>query len=297
VPARYRSFFWPAILILAGVVALLVNTGALSVDRVYLLLNLWPLILVVVGLEIIVRRSVKGTTGDIAAALIVLIAVGGAIAYVAIAPNPGSTHTLDTSGPIGDLSKASVEIRVGSATITVTGDSSLGSSLYKAHIQYTGSKPDVSLDSSSGKLKIDQANGFQTARFVLDLRLNSEVMWTIEENSGATQDKINVPNARVTGVTLNTGASTDDLSLGAASGVVPIEINGGALTVHIHRPNGTKASAEVSGGAVSLDFDCRSTHAVGKVEGLTGDLGGDYYRIRVSGGACTVSVDTSAASG
>ena len=36
---RYRSFFWPAVLILAGVVALLVNTGALSADRLYQLLE------------------------------------------------------------------------------------------------------------------------------------------------------------------------------------------------------------------------------------------------------------------
>src|SRR5438309_571558 len=37
---RYRSFLWPAILILAGVVALLVNTGRIPVDRLYQLVNL-----------------------------------------------------------------------------------------------------------------------------------------------------------------------------------------------------------------------------------------------------------------
>src|SRR3989442_974343 len=85
---RYRSFFWPAILILGGVVALLVNTGQIPVDRLYQLVNLWPVVLVVIGLELIIRRTVHGLTGDVAAALIVLIAVVGAAAYVTVGPPP-----------------------------------------------------------------------------------------------------------------------------------------------------------------------------------------------------------------
>ncbi len=57
---RYRSFFWPGVLILAGVIALLVNTGVLPADRLWELIALWPLILVVIGLEIIVRRTRRG---------------------------------------------------------------------------------------------------------------------------------------------------------------------------------------------------------------------------------------------
>jgi hypothetical protein len=57
---RYRSFFWPAVLILAGIVALLVNIGAFPVERLILLVNLWPLILIVIGLELIARRALQG---------------------------------------------------------------------------------------------------------------------------------------------------------------------------------------------------------------------------------------------
>ena len=49
---RSRSFFWPAVLILAGIVALLVNTGQIPVDRLAQLVDLWPLILVGVNLHI-----------------------------------------------------------------------------------------------------------------------------------------------------------------------------------------------------------------------------------------------------
>src|SRR4029077_12293523 len=85
--AGYRSFFWPAVLITVGIVALLVSSGVISADRLYLLLNLWPVILIVIGLELLGRRAFPGTAGEVAAVLIVAVAAAGAIAYVAIAPS------------------------------------------------------------------------------------------------------------------------------------------------------------------------------------------------------------------
>src|SRR4029077_13585745 len=77
----YRSLFWPAVLILVGVFALLVNGGFVPVERLDRLADLWPLILVVIGLELVVRRSLQGPSAEIAAVLVVLLAIGGAAAY------------------------------------------------------------------------------------------------------------------------------------------------------------------------------------------------------------------------
>ena len=129
-PTRYRSFFWPAVLILAGVIALLVNTGKLPADRLYLLFDLWPVILIVIGLEIIVRRSVRGPNTELAAALIVLLAIAGAAGYVALAPNPSATHTHDWAESVGSLNKVAIEIDAGSATVTLSGTSDIGTDLY-----------------------------------------------------------------------------------------------------------------------------------------------------------------------
>src|SRR5438046_6757235 len=96
---RYRTFFWPAILILGGIVALLVNTGQIPVDRLYQLVNLWPVVLVVIGLELIIRRTVHGLAAAVAAAPFVLIAVVGAAAYVTFGPDPSAPPTLDAATP------------------------------------------------------------------------------------------------------------------------------------------------------------------------------------------------------
>lgn len=297
--SRYRSFFWPGVLILGGIVALLVNVGAIAADRLYQLLDLWPLILIVLGLEIIIRRGMPGASGDLAAALILLLAAGGALAYVAVAPNPGTTQTFDASGQVGNVVQGNLEIDAGAATITITGSSGLGSDLYQAHVSYTGSRPTVTLDSSTGNLKIEQANNqslsfFRDRLFKLDLKLNGDIPWTIVENSGATTDNLDLSALHVGSIEISTGASRDDIRLGAATGIVPVTINGGALTVDVHRPSGTAASVNVSGGAVSLNADGQQMHAIGHLVYQTPDFSGanDGYRVEVNGGACTVTLDS-----
>ena len=74
---------------------------------------------------------------------------------------------------------------------------------------------------------------------------------------------------------------------------MPITINGGALTVNVHRLHGVATSVAVSGGAVNLSFDGRQSHAVGTLNALTSDYDSatDRYQLQVNGGACNVTVD------
>jgi len=299
VPARYRSFFWPAVLILAGVIALLVNTNVIPADRLYLLVDLWPVILIVIGLEIIVRRTTQGGTAELAGALIVVLAIAGAATYVALSPNPSSIQTHDWSASAGKIAKASVEIDAGDATVTMSGNSDLGGDLYRAHIEYSGgSHPQVELDRSSGALTISQSNKFflQSQKFAVTLQLDTEVSWSIQINSGSTTDTLNLSSLHIRSLNLNTGSSHDEITLGPPLGIVPVQINGGELTVLVHRPTQTRFSVDVSGGEVSLDADGHHFGAVGKVGYHTGDLGSDAYRIQVNGGSCTVTVDTATSS-
>ena len=295
---RYRSFFWPALLILAGIVALLVNVGQIPVDRVFQAVNLWPLVLVVIGLELIIRRLLHGVTGDVAAALVVLLAIVGAATYVAVAPNPAANETLDASGQLGDVQSASLEINAGAATIKISSDSDVGTDLFKAHIAYSGTKPDVTFDASSRKLTISQRGNnfliFQSRRFELDLQINPKVTWAVELNTGAATSTLDLSHVQLKSLSLSSGAARDEITLGPASEAVPVEIDGGALTVKIHRPQGTEASVDVSGGAVSLDADGRRLHGIGhqsyESPGFSNAANG--YRIEINGGACTVTLDT-----
>jgi hypothetical protein len=295
---RNRSLFWPGLIILVGLIALLVNTGVLSGDRAVELILLWPLILIVIGVEIVVRRSLRGSAADVAALLVIVVAIGGALGYVAFAPIPPTTGTLDRKGAVGELTSASVEINAGSAEVTMTSGAELGSDLYRLHIAYSGGQPDVRFDSTGGSLVIDQNGGsfmgFRPQRFVMTMQLNPSVTWSIAENAGSSKEKLDLTNTRVSAITVSAGASTGEITLGPASGVVPIRVEGGSITVHVHRPAGTAASADVSGGALSLNADGHNMHAVGELKYETSGFSSatDGYRIEVSGGSCTVTLDT-----
>jgi hypothetical protein len=298
---RNRSFFWPAVLILIGVIALLVNAGAISADRLYRLLDLWPLILVVIGLELISRRALHGAAADLAAVLIVLVAAGGAVAYIAVGPPiPGGSQTLNASDAVGDLNQATLHVDVGAATMTVEGSGALGADLYRAHIEYSGAKPDVSLDRSSGDLQISQNNpfGFFGSRhLVLDLQINSAVTWSFSVNTAAATDTFKLAALKVASIDLNTGASREDITLGSPTGMVPITLNGGALTIHLHRPSGTQASVHATGGAVSLSADGQQYHGFGDQSWQSSGFNGasDAYSVEANAGACTVTMDTTGA--
>lgn len=297
---HYRSFFWPVVLIVIGLIALLVDLNVISADRLYRLADLWPLLLIVLGLELIARRTLQGTAVDVAAVLILVIAGVGAIAYVSVGPVvPGGTHTFAASDQVGSLTAATLEVEVGAADLTVEGDTALGPDLYRAELTYSGPKPEVTLDRETGEVRITQEGQFGifgSRHLAIDLHISPSVTWGFSLNSGATTATFKLTNVRFTSLESNTGAVRLDITLGPPKGIVQISTNGGALTVSVHRPSGTEASVQVSGGAVNLTADGHHTGAIGSArwqsDGYTN--ASDAYSIEVNGGACTVTIDTNA---
>ncbi|HLZ93802.1 MAG TPA: DUF5668 domain-containing protein [Candidatus Dormibacteraeota bacterium] len=289
---RYRGLVWPGILILFGILALLVNTDVIPADRLYRLWDLWPVLLVVLGLELLIQRSrMPSPAGAVAAWLIVLLAIVGAAAYVAAGPALGSA-SLDAVAPAGDLTSASMEIDVGGATINISGDSSL-EDLYRAHIDYSGPKPDVSFESVRGAVRISQGSGgvFAPSRhFSIDVRLSTRMTWSLTINAGGANETLKLQDVKVSAISLSSGGSTGDITLGQPQGTVPITISGGGLTMHLHRPSGVAATVRISGAAVSLTFDGRHHGGLGSVEDSSGEAA-DSYDVTVSGAGCTVTMD------
>ncbi|KPK89854.1 MAG: hypothetical protein AMJ88_17020, partial [Anaerolineae bacterium SM23_ 63] len=77
---RYRSLFWPIVLIGLGLFWLLGNLGVLPEHSLWTLFRLWPLALIVIGLDIMVGRrspAIGALIGFGAVALVLVLVFAG----------------------------------------------------------------------------------------------------------------------------------------------------------------------------------------------------------------------------
>lgn len=296
---RHRGLVPPGLLILFGAVALAANLNLLQWDSLYRLLDLWPVVLVLVGVELVLSGlTSRRVASAIGLVLIVLTAVG-ALVYVAIAPPiPTTSQVLDGSEPVSELSKAALDLSSGAAEVNVHGEA-LGDTLFKSHILYNSrQKPEVSFNRSTGTLTIsDSSQGIGSffgprSKRRIDLALNSGLPWSIDVSGGASHVTLALGTEPVTGLSLTGGANNITVTLGKPSGTVEVVISGGASSVTIHRPAGVATSLHASGGANSVRLDDRHLAGFGDASAQTAgyDSAADRYAIDVSGGASNVSV-------
>jgi hypothetical protein len=299
-PMHYARSFWAVALIAVGTLFLAGNLGYLNGWDVQRLGDLWPLILVLVGGEILITRSFPRPTAAAIGALVAILAVLGAVLYVGLGPvsTAGSVGS-NASAAIGNLQQATLDLNVGGATVTINNDATAGQ-LYSAQFQVNnGERTTADLNRSTGILRIELQNrlflfGPSRGRTV-DVSLSDQIPWSITISGGATQQTLDLSNLKVSRLSINGGAQQITLILPSASGTVPIEVNGGAANVTIHRPVGTQASLTMTGGV--NDFTADGQHQSSLAGEITWQSPGDtnttnQYNIRVSGGANHVTIDT-----
>src|SRR5260370_42423055 len=84
--SRNRGLLFPLVLIAIGAIVLLANTGVLSSEALLRLGDLCPLLLVILGLQLILNHTLprrQATVIGLGATVIIVIA---AVAYAALAP-------------------------------------------------------------------------------------------------------------------------------------------------------------------------------------------------------------------
>lgn len=299
-PLHYARSFWAVALIAVGALFLIGNLGYLNGWQLDRLGQLWPLILVLIGAEILITRSLPRQAGAAVGAVVAIVAVLGSALYVGLGPTtPVGTVGSSTSAAIGNLQRATLDLNVGGATVTINTDAAAGQ-LYNARLHYNnGDSAVATVNRSTGIVRIELQN--RTFLFgpsggrAIDLSLSDQVPWSITINGGATQQTLDLSNLKLARLSVNGGAQQITLILPAASGIVPIELNGGAANLAIHRPAGTEVSLTMSGGV--NDFTADGNHQsslAGEISwqssGYTGAT--NQYNIRASGGANHVTIDT-----
>lgn len=299
---RTRNLLLPLGLIAIGALILLANLGILSTDALRRLADLWPLLLIIVGVQLILNHILprpQATAIGLGVAAVIVIA---AIAYAAAAPRTAEgTQRVNSSQPIGGLSAGVLDLSYSAASITLDG-ADTGTDLYRATIDYPGGEnpPTVSVDQQTGTVSITDNSNFGSFHFFgsnnrkLDIKLSSRIPWTIRLSGGASGLHFDLRQLQLTHLEISGGASSVNGQLGAAKGTVGVNISGGASNVSLHLPSGSQWSVALDGGVSSVSIDGQGSGGLGSLSkqssGYTG--ASDRFDIRVSGGVSHLDLNT-----
>jgi hypothetical protein len=296
---RYRGALFPLILIGLGLVALLANLGAISWDQVVRVLDLWPLLLIMIGIELIVRRLAAPPVATALGAAVAILALVAAVAHVAAGPgfeaagDRGSAHA-----PLNSAEAGSLVFNGGAARITGH-VADTGGDLYQATFTYPkGARP--TFTDRPGEVVIDFGGGShlfgRSGPRMLDIALSNRVPWSVDLRGGAFSIDLNLAEGHLRQFMVEGGASNITARLPAPSGTVPIMLQGGAISATLHRPAGVELRVRISGGASAIDADGNHVTALGGDSSWSTpgySQAADRYEISAEGGANHVTVDSS----
>jgi len=275
----YRSLFWPIILIGLGTLWLLANLGILPDINWRFFLRLWPLILVIIGLDIIFGRRTP-----LVGVLLGLGAVATVIALILLAPSlnldtNADLKTLSFSEPLEGATSARVDLQLDRYATTV--DSFTDSNvLVEADIDTLS---DVIFEVRGEKTKsvrIEPSSDFTSSFDWTDLddaewniNLSPTIPMELSVDVGSGSATLKLSNLQLTDFDINGGSGSTDLFLPATSARYSASINGGSGSFYIELENNSKITTDINVGSGSFDVVIGSGSDVeATIEGGSGSL-------------------------
>src|SRR5680860_721953 len=288
------------ILVIGGLSALGANLGFFTWADAAQLVRLWPLFLIVAGVNMLLGRR-RQTTAVVISLLILVAGVG----FLAIAhdtewgpfaqaarqsqmiegpdtePFVGGTLLLD-AGAL-DLSVRGTDspyMAIGDFQSHRTPLISEYTESHEYHLKITQKDNPVWLPIGLGELRGDS----------LSLSLSRDVRWSIDMNLGAADAKLDLRDLTLADLTLDSGASKVDLTLGphVAEGA-EVVVKGGAGSYQISLPKELDLSVRIDTALTSKNMD-PALEDQGSGE-YTHDGGGPPLRVRISAGVSSVRVN------
>lgn len=250
---RRGLLFGGLLLIPLGGIPLLVRAGYLDEDLLANAWQLWPLILIGLGLALLLGRSQAGLIGTVVVALTL-----GSLAGAALAAGPSWVGTISDCAPVSaDTSPLDGDGSLsGAATVTV--DLDCGSvdlatepgSAWRVHADYRG--PEPRLQASSSMLSLSGPRGAGSHRQEWDVTVGSDVLRNVEFTVNAAAATASLDGASLGSfrADLNAGDLRLDAS-DAAIGEIDLSVNAGRIRVSLGE-GATTGDLSANAGAIEL---------------------------------------------
>lgn len=265
---HYRSLFWPVVLIGVGIVWFLSNMGvlSLSIANLAVLLRLWPIFLIVLGLDLLFgRRSpvLGGLLGfGAAVAVLVLVLAGPAMGLVnASNIQIKSDHY---SAPLGSANSARIELDlpIGQISVHALSDSK---SLIEADVSHAG-EVDFSISGEREKTVILKEHGheanfdllgwFDSAdKLASEIGLSPDVPLDLSVNLNVGEARLDLRQLQLSNLTVQGDVGHVDLTLPATDQRYTANLKGNVGGFDIKIPQAADIDLTVNGdvGGFSID--------------------------------------------
>ena len=279
---RLGSIFLPLILIGLGALLLLQNAGLIQVSIWDVVGRLWPLIPVLVGIELLIGQ--RSPRAAVVVMLLVVICAVPAIMLVAVdsdrsggwSVNITSDHSPSEFASLrprieeqlADVERAEVQLRFGvgelrlaslpaSSPLLVAGDLTPGSGreapTWEVGRVGNGEHAEIEIVSGSGTFDFNRENGGEH----WDLQLSPEIPIEMEVQAGASQVELDLTRLRVPELQVELGAAQLHLRL-PAQGHTSATVEAGAADITIDIPADTPARIRTRGGLARIEVDSRA---------------------------------------
>lgn len=254
---RYRSLFWPVILIGVGLIWLLHTLGFIPLANINALLSLWPLILIVIGLDLLIgRRSV------IASALIALLTVA-IVVFVLLAapalnlPTVGNLQSRTINEPLGQATAANVSLDLSwqPTRIYALNDPQ---ALFLGEIDYYGTLNYSAEGTATRTIRLQQRadntpftiTANYNARW--DIGLSPAVPIDLNIDGGSGSADIDLTGLQLTSLSFDQGSGSFDVTLPMSQQEYEVIAVGGSGSLNIALPNQTSLTLRLDGQSGSL---------------------------------------------
>jgi len=292
-----RGVFWPLVLIAVGLIFLLGNYGLIQPVSFISLLALWPVLLILLGIDVAFAR--RWPVETLAAEVII---IGLALLLAATQPNALSLTAFNFGGPNGCADpRAAVSVprrSLQSYALTLSGGAAryrlIGGATDAVEASAGSDELCLSVRDSGGTradVRLSQGGGRIGGPNDIAVRLATDLPVSLQVNGGAGDFDIDLHDVKVTDLRLNIGASNTTLVLPHPSGDVAVRIDGGASNLVLEIPADVEARISVTGGLVSSNTtNPRATKSGNLIETPSYATAKDRVTVSVNGGATSVSV-------
>ena len=246
---KTSRFLGGAFFLFLGIILLGLNLEWWNIDIWNILIAFWPVILILIGLRMVMQNH-------IVFAVITVVVLAAIITLGKINPSIGAErlHLFDNKPLITDtfseplapeIKSAKIRVDLGAIDLSIQGLASDSTDLYGGTSKLYKSLNALNIEKTLGVNNVKTIIFSESTHSTMmsgsqrsfDLSLTQKIPTELDINTGATNSQLDLRDLMITKLSIDSGASHENISLGRQTDSVETIINTGASKYTINVPN------------------------------------------------------------